>query len=170
MVHRENSSEQYSLFSTWWNVSCAAPILLSSHPFCCLSTVVSPRLLDLSHDRDAFNAPVHTFIYGALYTQYRDHSEMKQTCLWFFVFTFAYDVIRAIATGGARQSGAVQTSLIVILLIPFLVNSINFLKSLILALQFIIIGSLFMVILLQLIDLIRGFIRKDKGNDDANVN
>ncbi|RHZ83317.1 hypothetical protein Glove_97g13 [Diversispora epigaea] len=127
-------------------------------------------LQDLSHDRDAFNTPVHTFIYGALYTQYRDHSEMKQTCLWFFVFTFAYDVIRAIATGGARQSGAVQTSLIVILLIPFLVNSINFLKSLILALQFIIIGSLFMVILLQLIDLIRGFIRKDKGNDDANVN
>ncbi|CAG8595343.1 3786_t:CDS:2 [Diversispora eburnea] len=65
--------------------------------------------VDLSHDRDAFNTPVHTFIYGALYTQYRDHSEKKQTCLWFFAFTFAYDVIRAIATGGARQSGYAQT-------------------------------------------------------------
>ncbi|CAG8570133.1 6449_t:CDS:2, partial [Diversispora eburnea] len=68
------------------------------------------HFLVLENDRDAFNAPVHTFIYGALYTQYRDHSEEKQTCLWFFVFTFAYDIIRAIATGGARQSGVLQTS------------------------------------------------------------
>ncbi|CAG8597281.1 1917_t:CDS:2 [Diversispora eburnea] len=67
--------------------------------------------VDLSQDRDAFKTPVHTFVYGALYTQYRDHSEEKQTCLWFFAFTFAYDVIRAIATGGARQSGAVQTAI-----------------------------------------------------------
>ncbi|CAG8574372.1 7718_t:CDS:2 [Diversispora eburnea] len=90
----------------------SAPILLPFNPFCRLSTVISLRLLDLSHDRDAFNAPVHTFIYGALYTQYRDHSEEKQACLWFFVFTVTYDVIRAVATGGARQSGVVQTSYI----------------------------------------------------------
>ncbi|RHZ85105.1 hypothetical protein Glove_71g22 [Diversispora epigaea] len=96
--------------------------------------------VDLSHDRDAFNAPVHTFIYGALYTQYRDHSEMKQTCLWFFVFTFAYDVIRTIATGGARQSGAVQT-------VSLLITKITY-----------------------FILLLRDFIRKDKGSDDAQVN
>ena len=81
----------------------AALISFSTIAFCSFKI-----LHDMLSDRDAMDMPVHTFIYSAFYTQYRDDPEVQQTCIWFFACTLTYDFLRAITIGAAQTNGVIQ--------------------------------------------------------------
>ncbi|CAG8545322.1 3755_t:CDS:2, partial [Cetraspora pellucida] len=62
-------------------------------------------LNNLFKDYDAFKTPTHTFIYESLYSQYHDDPDdpdIKNSCIWFFVFKTSYNFIQAVITEVAQ--------------------------------------------------------------------
>jgi hypothetical protein len=93
--------------------------------------------------------PPYTFLYGSLYTQYRDNSDDKETCIWFFAVTVTYDFLRALIVGLGQRSAIAQiigllvTELILFILLvyykPFKTKLMNYLKISISVVQFVIV-------------------------------
>ncbi|CAG8488756.1 4828_t:CDS:2 [Paraglomus occultum] len=83
---------------------------------------------DMYFNPDAFKTPVHEFVYGAFYTQYTDDEgkDPKKTRIWFFIFTTAYDMVRAIGIGAARVSGTAQTIYLIVIETLFFLSLLLF--------------------------------------------
>ena len=81
---------------------------------------------DMYYNPDAFETPVHEFVYGAFYTQYQSDRDPSKTRIWFFIFTTAYDVVRAIGIGAARASGAAQTIYLMIVEVLYFIALLLF--------------------------------------------
>ncbi|CAG8452574.1 16364_t:CDS:2 [Racocetra fulgida] len=84
----------------------------------------------------------HKFIYGALYTQYKENNDIKDSRIWFFIITFSYDFSRGVITGLTQDyniiqvAGLIVTELVLLILLsrfkPFktrLMNVLNICSS-----------------------------------------
>ncbi|CAG8731583.1 16072_t:CDS:1 [Racocetra persica] len=100
----------------------------------------SKRVLsDLNkNDLDIFKKPDHKFIYGALYTQYKEDSDIKDSRIWFFVVVISYDFSRGVITALTQDYKIVQaiglivTELVLLILLnqfrPFKTSLMNILN------------------------------------------
>ncbi|KAF0501277.1 trp-like ion channel pkd2 [Gigaspora margarita] len=89
-----------------------------------IMTICGVKILsDLyKNDSDLFKKSNHSYIYGALYTQYKEDSVIKNSRIWFFIVMVSYDFSRAVITGLApnykiiQSAGLTATELILLIL------------------------------------------------------
>ena len=110
------------------------------------------KILQAIKSPEVLKSPTYTFLYGSLYSQYRDYpndSNKNETCIWFFVITVTYDFLRAFIVGLGQRSAIAQivgllvTEIIFFILLvrfkPFKTSLMNYLKISISAVQFVIV-------------------------------